>query len=131
MLNGLKFHHLGFVVKSLDNAISEWKNLGYCIVGNIFYDNIQNNKLIFMTNNDITIELLEPIDNTSSIYNAPYGFHHICFSVCDKNFEKKFKELNIGKIYTKKILAPALNNAHICFAYLRLGVNLEFILLES
>lgn len=131
MLNNLHIHHLGFIVKSLDQAIIEWNKLGFYALDSIFYDYIQNNKIIFMENQDhVVVELIEPLDSTSTISNAPNGFHHICFSVCAEDFEKNFKALNIGKIYTQKIIAPALNNRYICFAYLKLGINVEFILLD-
>jgi len=45
-----------------------------------------------------------------------------------ENFREIFKERGIGKIFTRDLIAPALDNRCVVFACLKNGMFVEFIL---
>lgn len=127
----MKINHIGIVVDDIDLSRTIYTEMGYLCKDDIFIDDIQNNKLLFLKNkqgNEV-IELIQPIDEKSTVYSkANLGLHHICYEV--NNFEQfcnKFNKLNIGKIFTNKIISPAFNNRYIVFAYLKNGTIVEFL----
>ena len=93
-------------------------------------DEIQNNRIMFLRNeiDGQRIELIEKLNEKSSVYNFKPGLHHICYEVEDKeNFAEQFKEMKIGKIFTKPMTAPAIQNRVVVFACLRDGSFAEFL----
>lgn len=97
-----------------------------------FLDNVQQNRVVFLQNQNNKIELLEPLNEKSSIYHFKEGYHHICYEVENEDaFFKNFKQLKIGKIFMKPIQAPAIDNREIVFAYLTNGTFVEFLRLNS
>lgn len=126
----MNIHHIGIIVKDIEKEILLFEKLGYEKSSDLIVDDIQNNKIVFMKprNNDQTIELLEPLNENSSIKNWKKGLHHICYEIDDfDNYINKFRSLNIGKVFTGKIDAPALNNRKVAFACLTNGNIVEFL----
>lgn len=125
-----KIHHIGIVVKDLDKSVRIYSALGYILCNNEKQDNIQNNRVAFMKSPfSVDIELIEPIDKSSTVYNFEEGYHHICYEAePEEDIIQRFKEMKIGKIFTPSIQAPALNNRKIVFACLQNNTFIEFIL---
>ena len=123
-------NHIGIVVDNIEKNINMYSKLGYQLNKNIVWDYNQNNKIALMCSDFSTnIELIEPIDELSSIYNFNIGYHHICYEAeLGEDIVQIFKAMKIGKIFTKPIIAPALNNREIVFACLQNGTFIEFIL---
>lgn len=127
----MNVHHIGIITKSMEKSIDVYERLDYQKQSDIFYDNIQNNRIIFMKNKSDThmIELIEPLSNLSSVYNFPEGYHHICYIVNDYDaFLMAFKKMKIGKIFTQPIKAPAIGEKNVVFAYLKTGTFIEFLI---
>lgn len=127
----MKIHHIGIIEKNIEQSIQIYSNFDFFPCTDLVIDVIQNNKIIFLKNrrNQFLIELIEPIDDTSSIYRYPKGYHHICFDVSEySDFCSFFANLNCGKIFTKPIVAPAINDRLVVFAYLKNMNLVEFIL---
>ena len=126
----MKIHHIGIIVNDIIKNIEIYSKLGYTQKGNVITDNIQHNRIVFMSSPfSPMLELIEPINISSSIYNFKIGYHHICYEM--ENNEKiltTFNKLRIGKIFTKPTQAPAIDNRDIVFACLTNGVFVEFIL---
>lgn len=121
-------HHTGIIVKNLEKNMTVYVKLGYDQVSDIVVDNVQQNRVVFLRNQNQTIELIEPLNENSSIYNFKEGYHHICYEVENKDaFFKDFKQLKIGKIFTKPMRAPAIDNREIFFACLTNGTFVEFL----
>ena len=94
-------------------------------------DIVQNNRVIFLTSADKsqTIELIEPIDENSTVHNFRDGYHHICYDVSSiPDFISRFKSMKIGKIFTQQMIAPAIDSHEIVFALLHNGTFVEFII---
>lgn len=126
----MKIHHLGIIVKDIEVNLSIYEKLGYIRASDTTIDQIQNNTIVFLRSPDLTqmIELIEPIDETSSIYHSKEGYHHICYEVNNREqFINDFKKLKIGKIFTKPQMAPAIENREIVFACLKNGTFVEFL----
>ncbi len=126
----MRINHIGVIVKDINKNISIYFNMGYYLQGPIKYDHIQCNQVAFMVSNfSPNIELIEPTDERSSIYNFKFGYHHICYEAeLGEDIIKNFKSMRIGKIFTKPIIAPALDNREVVFACLQNGTFVEFIL---
>lgn len=126
----MKLHHIGILIKDISKAITLYSKIGYILDGNVTIDDIQNNRIAFLyCDFSPLIELIEPIDENSSIYNFKEGYHHICYEAePGEDIIQKFKTMKIGKIFTKPIIAPALDNREVVFACLQNGTFVEFIL---
>lgn len=126
----MRINHIGVIVKDINKNISIYLNMGYYLQDFIKYDHIQGNRIAFMVSDySPNIELIEPIDEHSSIYNFKFGYHHICYEATPgEDIIQKFKSMRIGKIFTKPIIAPALDNREVVFACLQNGTFVEFIL---
>lgn len=122
MLNNSRFHHLGYVTDNITKTITFYAKAGYG-ASSIIEDEIQRVYICFLTKDGCPkIELIEPIDKSSSVNKilekngvAPY---HVCYEVDDIN--KAFDELVDGQGYIplfRPIEAVALNNRLICYLY--------------
>lgn len=127
----MNIHHIGIKVDNIDKSKNIYEKIGYSKLGDIVVDSIQNNKILFMQSTDKCqkIELIESLNEKSSVFNFNNGLHHICYDVRQiENFLDYFKRLKIGKIFTSQIIAPAIYNRKIVFACLNNGCFVEFIL---
>ncbi len=87
MVEVIKFHHIGYLVKNLEKSAIAFENLGYKRMNGSF-DPIQKADILFLEMGKITVELISP-HSDSEIYsllkkykNTPY---HICYEVSDMN----------------------------------------------
>lgn len=129
-MNKMKEHHLGIIVKNLEEDIEMYEQLGYENISEIYYDEFQKNKIVFMLKKgtDLLFELIEPIDSTSSICSAHLGYHHICYEVdSEEEIHDMFKCKGNGIIFLKRIKAVALDNRLVSFAMLLNGSIIEFL----
>jgi len=124
-------HHVGIVVENIKDSMGIYQKIGYKLISEIIYDYSQNNKLVFLKekNSKQVIELIEPIDINSPVANKNNkGLHHICFEVDNlDDYIKNFEKLKIGKVFTKKIKAPAFDGREIVFCYLKDGNIVEIL----
>lgn len=127
----MKIHHTGIIISNIEKSIEIYKQLGYTQMSEVVVDKIQHLKIVFLKSSDETqnIELIESLGDESTIHNFKNGLHHMCFDVRDiQDFTDYFKTLKIGKIFTKTIIAPAIDNCSIVFALLHNGMFVEFII---
>jgi methylmalonyl-CoA/ethylmalonyl-CoA epimerase len=82
--------HLGVAVASMEKALTVYQGLfDYKLVSGPFSDPIQRVSVCFLGSgsaNDITIELVEPLDDQSpirKILEKGGGAYHICYEVAD------------------------------------------------
>lgn len=126
----MRIHHIGIVCCNIDKTVCLYERMGYALQGGIVNDSYQNNRIAFLNNGfPPLLELVEPMDYTSTVANCNSGYHHICYEVEDKDdFVEIFRKLKIGKIFTEPFVAPAIKNKRVVFAYLRNKTLVEFIL---
>lgn len=126
----MKLNHIGIITKSLERDIELYTSLGYSLKNNVVCDMLQMNRVAIMCSDfSVDIELIEPIDGTSSISNFKEGYHHICYeSENNEDIINKFRGIKVGKIFTKPIAAPAFNNREVVFACIQNCTFIEFLL---
>ena len=128
----MKLHHIGVIVRQMEKSVQIYKKMGYEIYSGEIYDSIQHIYIIIMKqkSEDFFLELVQPIDEKSSVFNHERGKCHKCYEVDYNNmeeFQNWFKKLHIGRLYTKPILASAWQCRKVCFGCLNNGEMVEFI----
>ncbi len=116
----MKIHHFGYITDNLyTGGVELFSFLGFEKDGEIVTDKERNIKILFMKNDKIRIELIEPVDSESPFYpllkKYKNTFYHICYVTND--IEEEIKVLRKkGFVQTTKILpAPAINNCNVVF----------------
>lgn len=133
MVIHLKLHHIGYLVKKIYEAVTQFKHLGYIIQKDIIYDDHRKINICFMEKDGYVVELVSPASPDSVVTgllkkykNSPY---HLCYESND--FESDLAMLTSGG-YTAidaPTPAPALNHKRVVFL---MNPNLGMIeLLES
>lgn len=115
----MKIHHIGYLVKKIDRAISAFQNLEFKIESETVFDEYRGIDICFMTKDGYRVELVSPKNKESVVYelqkkygNSPY---HICY-ICN-DIEAKVDELrNSGYVkYDEPHEAVAFSNKRVCF----------------
>lgn len=95
---GMKLDHIGFVVAKIEDFTSVLRTIGFETFTKPVGDYDKNVNASFVPvgeKDDIYLEVLEPINERSAVYNflkkTGGGLHHLCFEVND--IEKASKEL--------------------------------------
>ena len=65
----MKEHHIGIKISQLEKNIELYSKLGYHQVSPITVDEIQSNRIVFLQNQSQFIELIEPLNEKSSIFH--------------------------------------------------------------
>ena len=121
MLPNFKFHHIGYVTNNIEKTSTIYLLAGYK-ASEIITDAIQQVNVRFLTKDgNPMIELIEPVDEFSSVNKilkkngvAPY---HVCYEVEDIfiTFDKLCK-MNFIPLF-RPIEAVALGKRLICYLY--------------
>jgi len=124
------FHHIGLACEDINKEIKAHQMLDYKIESNLFEDEYQKIKGVFMTNGGFRIELLEALSIDSPINNylkKGIRMYHQCFVT--KNLEIAIEYLtNEGAILVgEPNAAVAFNQRRIAFLYLRTQMLIELI----
>ena len=125
----MKLHHIGIVTTQAEKSINIYSKMGYRKTVDVL-DHYQNNRIVMLDRGDgLILELVIPLDESSSVYNFPDGYHHLCYELePGEDLDQAFRKLRIGKIFTKPITAPALAYRKVVFACLLTGSFIEFIM---
>lgn len=125
------FEHIGWVVRSIEDALHFFNLSGYVQVSDLTKDTARKIYIIFIKKETSIIELIEPYDTNSVIYSylmkhGP-GPYHICF---DKNKSKEFyntiEKLNFIQI-TENEEASAFGGRCVQFFYNKKIGMIEFV----
>lgn len=105
----MKVHHIGYLIKDIENAIKEFQNLGYKIYSETSYDTYRDIDICFMKKDGYLVELISPKSEKSVVYNllkkignSPY---HICYT--SENIEQDVAELRERGYIVMGELCPA------------------------
>ena len=117
----MEIHHIGYLVKNIDKALTSFINLGFKSESKVYYDPIQKSNITFLSNGTYMIELVEPATADAITYNllgkigsSPY---HICYKCSD--IEATFNELREKGFspISEIVNAVAFDGKKICFLF--------------
>jgi len=130
----LKLHHLGFVVRSIqDCGASFAQSLGATWDGKITFDPIQKVSVAFFqgrSSADPLIELVEPGDDDSPVTRflaRGGGLHHLCYEVNDLEGHLEFCNSVGNTIIRPPVPAVAFGGRRIAWAVTRKKLLVEFL----
>ena len=109
-----------------------WQSaFGYTALTHPVVNDKQRVRVAFLQKADsITVKLVEPIDETSSVYQLSRrggGLHHLCFRCADLDAEiLRLKTLGLSVLAGPQP-GPAFDNEPISFVYAGHGLNVELI----
>ena len=112
-------HHIGYLVKKIDEARGVFAELGYTEQKSVIYDEYRGIFVLFIEKDGYTIELVSPGPEESVVSglikkykNAPY---HICY--CSDDFERDIRNLEEAGFMKidQPTPAPAIDNCRVCF----------------
>ncbi len=96
----MKLHHIGIAVKSIENSLEVWKDILGLKLNDIKDVVDQKVKVAMLEVGGVTIELLEPLGEKSTVHKfiekRGEGMHHLCFEV--DNIEKILSEMRSQNI---------------------------------
>lgn len=124
MFAGLRFNHIGFVVSSIEELV------GADRPNDIFVDETQGVRLIFVNWGGITVELLEPLDAKSPLASSlKKGMRlvHLCFEATQLELEfERLKRAGFVGVSSPKP-AVAFAGRRVAFLYSRIHGVLELV----
>ena len=117
----MKVHHVGYAVKSIEDARKEFELLGFRCERKAVLDSVRKVRILFMTNDTCRIELIEPNESGNPIESilkkvgsSPY---HICYESEDIESDARLLKEKGFRVISDVSQAPALGNKNVCFLY--------------
>ena len=117
----MKVHHVGYAVKSIEDARKEFELLGFRCESKAVLDSVRKVRILFMTNDTCRIELIEPNESGNPIESilkkvgsSPY---HICYESEDIESDARLLKEKGFRVISDVSQAPALGNKNVCFLY--------------
>ena len=117
----LTFDHLGIIVRSIDKAIPLYVALGYTVDGEVFCDERQQMRGLFLTKpGEPRVELIEDLSDSKALtkmINASCGrIYHLAYRVSDleKNLDEILKKLDVRLLSPLK---PGSYYKNVCFVF--------------
>jgi methylmalonyl-CoA/ethylmalonyl-CoA epimerase len=132
--NGIAFHHVGFVVASIEEAAAGFaRSIGASWNGEIFSDPLQVVKVSFfepVVNGLPTLELVEPVGTESTVYKFLQkggGLHHLCYEVDSLERQLEIARSRGSLIARKPMPAVAFQQRRIAWVYTKHKLLLEYL----
>jgi methylmalonyl-CoA/ethylmalonyl-CoA epimerase len=131
---GLKLHHIGFVVYSIQEGAESFA-LSLCATwdGNIVFDPQQKVRVTFFQGQNPTdpmIELVEPggpESPVSQFLQRGGGLHHLCYEVKDLDSHLRFCQSMGTKIIRPPVPAVAFGGRRIAWGITKKRLLMEFL----
>lgn len=114
----MKVHHIGYLVKDMDEAIKEFRQLGF-VEGPVVRDEYRGIDICFADNDGYCVELITPYRDDSTVSglikkykNSPY---HLCY--ISDNLDKDIEELTANGYVQmgEPKEAPAIDGRRVVF----------------
>lgn len=133
-MNELIFHHIGVACQNIEEEMLTYRKLGYSQQGNLFEDEMQRIRGVFMDNSGTQVELLEPLRNDGSPIHSflDKGIHmyHQGF-ICPNVVDTALSFVDDGCIIVSPAKpAVAFNGRKVCFLMLPNRMLIELIGME-
>lgn len=128
-MDNLKFHHIGVATKSIEKELKQFEKLGYKPVSDIFVDDIQKIKGLFISApGQPCLELLENATDDgplSAFLNQGIKFYHFAYET--NNIEKLVETLAKDVAFVIVPITKATYFQKICFLMLRNKMIIEIV----
>ena len=130
-MSNLKIHHIGYLVKKIDQAKQTFEALGYRVEQDTVYDDTRKVDICFLLKDGYRVELVSPVSPDSVVAgllkkykNAPY---HICYETDD--YETALAGLTTGGFLAigTPTPAPALDGRKVVFLTSAVAGMIELI----
>lgn len=116
----MRIHHIGYAVRDIKKAADSFLNLGFQVSSEECFDEFRKVNILFMKNNDTTIELVSPASQDSPVTKllkregpTPY---HICYETKDVNTAiLELKKKGFIQLQKKAEDAPAIPGGKVIF----------------
>lgn len=115
----MKIHHIGYLVKNIEKAKSNFIDLGFKIDKDIIQDDYRQIYICFLVKDGYLVELVSPVSKESIVYlllkkisNSPY---HICYESKNYNSDIERLQKNGYMICSESHEAVAINGRKVCF----------------
>jgi len=115
----MKIHHVGYLVKTMDKAISTFEKLGFTILKSTIFDEYRKINICFIQKDGYVLELVSPTSRESIAYgllkqyrNSPY---HICYVSDDLDKDVVELSSNGYVCIDEPRFAPALEHKRVVF----------------
>jgi len=123
--------HVGIVVQSLDEGISNWKRLfGYVQNSSIVTNTRQKVRVVFLSKpGSVTVKLIEPSEAaspTAVFARKGGGLHHLCFRCDDLKSQIAVLKKQGSRVVVPPEPGEAFQNHEIAFL-LASNLNIELI----
>ena len=124
--------HIGIVVRSLEEAIEQWRDLfGYRKNSDIVVNTRQKVRVVFLSKKkSLTIKLIEPTEPASPVFlfaRRGGGFHHLCFRCESLKAQIPVLEEKGVKFVVPPEPGEAFKNNDIAFFLAKNNLNIELI----
>jgi methylmalonyl-CoA/ethylmalonyl-CoA epimerase len=132
--DGLKLHHIGFVVRSIQECAESFAlSLGATWDGNIVFDPLQRSRVTFFKGHDPAdplMELVEPGGPESPVtqfVERGGGLHHVCYEVSNLDSQLRFCQ-SVGTIIIRQpVPAVAFGGRRIAWGITKKRLLMEFL----
>ena len=115
----MKIHHIGYLVKKLDKAISAFVHLGYEMFQEKVFDEYRQTNLCFLKKDGYVIELVSPVSKESVVYGLLKKLGNTAYHVCYETENIKEEMQNLEKdgyvLCSELHEAVAFQNRKVCF----------------
>ena len=125
-----EFHHLGVACRNIEKDCAVWFDLGYQQEGEVFIDEFQGIRGMFINGAGPRLELLENLPNRTMItpwLEKGVKTYHTAFEVEDMENDIGKLVDQRAKILVNPVPAAAFENRQICFLMLRNLMLIELI----
>jgi len=136
--NGRCFHHLGYVVRSIQGAAEGLaRSLALEWDGRIVLDPLQTVRVSFLrprAPGAPMLELVEPVGPESTVrkfLQRGGGLHHLCYEVESLEAQLEWTKSNRDLVVAPPVPAVAFHGRRIAWAYTRGGLLLEYLELRA
>ena len=117
-MNNLKVHHIGYLVKKIDKAVTVFSGLGYT-AGTVTRDTARGIDICFLRKDSLCVELISPFTGTSTVSGLMDRYKNCAYHICyeSAHFNDDLHELeNSGfHIIGEPLPAPAIDGHNVVF----------------
>lgn len=133
----MRVHHIGYIVKDINKAISSFEQLGYKKMADIYEDKTRGINICFLKNENVSGELIISLADKSDVYNLQKQLkngaepYHMCYEIEDK--EKDYKSLEDSGFIpiSKKSPAGAISKLDGRPAFVRFYMHRDIGMIET